>query len=331
MTRALRSPLCWAILAFAVAVPWALVGDGTAFGPVVSGLLAGFFLAYAVLGASRRLLPPRADLVLHPALAAALGLVGVFVVPELPRIMDWLRGWAPQPVVAVAPVFGMALVSFAGVVWLLLLARAVAAIPSRDRRELPAPGWEALARGAEARFTAVPMTRRAYGWVLVAVGAVLVIALGAVFVFAEPVLWWWAPKLVLLVLGIGIVLPIVLVARAALRARGREYRVAFVGERIELRAPDERIVLPLRALDELVWCASGDGARLELRAGERRISLLVGIARPLPGLLAGLPPLSRRVRAALAEAGLAEQPTRRGWSGAPSAHPVHRYVRPATP
>ncbi|GAA1615199.1 hypothetical protein [Leucobacter chromiireducens] len=359
----------WALITGAVAVLWALLGDGTAFGPMVFALVAGFFLGYVVLGAFRRGLSARADLLLHILLAALLGLVGMFIVPRLAEIMPWLRSWAPQPVLALVPVVGMVVVSFTAVVWLLLLSRAVAAIPNRDPRDRPAPEWEVrTSSGTEAWVTAVPMTRRAYGWVVALVGVLIGLALWAVFALGSPKIWWWPPKLVLLALGIGIALPIVLAARAALRARTRQCRVEFAGSRVTLwvaarpgawRGEEfasasasasasssanadasantvERTSFAFRELDEFVWCATGDGARLELRSGERHTSLLVGIARPRPGLSAALPPLSRRVRAELAEAGLAEvsprTPGRARVQPTPARpHPVLRFIRDAAP
>lgn len=355
MKRVVGSPLTWALAAFAAALPWTLTGNGADLVPMLCLLVSGFFAGLVVMRLLARIPSDRAALWTHVGVAAGFALYGALVVPRYSAAMDWLEHWLPRPVVTLLMAVGMAAVTAAGVVWITLLGRLLAAIPSGRASSLPAPEWEGLSSGARADFSAVPMTRRAFLWIASGCTLLALAAAVVVFVLVEPVVSRWSPRLLLLAFGSCLLLPVYLAGRGYLRARTRACSVVCARGRIELsvgaarsmahgasrgmargvdsgpdhfaaqRAAPEgpRLVVPFRDLDALTWCAVGDAARIELRWGGQQRSLLVGIAKHLPGKRAALPELSKRVRAELRAAGLEELPS-------PRSPDMRRYARTGT-
>lgn len=343
MKRVVGSPLTWALAAFVAALPWTLAGNGADLIPLLCLLASGFFAGLVVMRLLARIPSERAALWAHVGVAAGFVLYGALVVPRYSEAMNWLELWLPRPVVTLLMAVGMAAVTAAGVVWVTLLGRLLAAIPSGRANSLPAPEWEGLSSGARADFSAVPMTRRAFLWIASGCTLLALAAAVVVFVLVEPVVSRWSPRLLLLAFGSCLLFPVYLAGRGYLRARTRDCSVVCARGRIELSigaaraagraagrraaqsaAPEgTRLVVPFRDLDALAWCAVGDAARIELRWGGQQRSLLVGIAKPLPGKRAALPELSKRVRAELRAAGLEELPS-------PRRPDMRRYARPGT-
>lgn len=363
MKRVVGSPLTWALAAFVAALPWTLAGNGADLIPLLCLLASGFFAGLVVMRLLARIPSERAALWAHVGVAAGFVLYGALVVPRYSEAMNGLELWLPRPVVTLLMAVGMAAVTAAGVVWVTLLGRLLAAIPSGRANSLPAPEWEGLSSGARADFSAVPMTRRAFLWIASGCTLLALAAAVVVFVLVEPVVSRWSPRLLLLAFGSCLLFPVYLAGRGYLRARTRDCSVVCARGGIELsigagrrlahgtsrsmahgtgrgmargadRGPDHfaapraapegtRLVVPFRDLDALTWCAVGDAARIELRWGGQQRSLLVGIAKPLPGKRAALPELSKRVRAELRAAGLEEFPS-------PRRPEMRRYARPRT-
>ncbi|GAA2829523.1 hypothetical protein FB468_2763 [Leucobacter komagatae] len=326
MKRLLGRSEFWALACFGAALPWVLAGDAAGFFPFVCLLVAGFFAGLIVMRQLARIPSRRAGLWAHVGVAAALAVFGALFVPRLGDVMGWLRQALPEPAVSFVWALWVPTLTLSGVVWLTLLARATAALPGGPggrSLQLPAPVWVGTTDGATAEFTAVEMTRRAYLWAVAACAVAVFGAAICVFVAAEPVVSRWSPRVLLLAFGLGLVLPVFLLARATFRGRSRAYSVVFTKGRMRIRVGGDTFTYVFRDIEAFTWCPRGEAARIEVRSRRGDRSLLVGIAKPLAGKRAALPDLSRRVRAELSEAGLEELP-RRGPVG------TWRYGRPVT-
>ncbi|MBG9885471.1 hypothetical protein ABE10_02485, partial [Bacillus toyonensis] len=66
----------------------------------------------------------------------------------------------------------------------------------------------------------------------------------------------------------------------------------------------------VRDLELLRWRSGSEFARIEAKAPELDLSLIVGMARPPQGRSPDLPPLSRRMRRVLEVGGLVEERAR---------------------
>lgn len=326
MKLVLGSPVFWAVACFAAALPWILTGSAVDFLPFVCLLVAGFFAGLLVMRALARIPSRRAGLWAHVGVSAALALFGALFAPRLGDVMAWLRQALPEPAVSLVWSLWVPTLTLTGVVWLTLLGRATAALPGGRAADLPAAVWVGTPEGAQTEFTAVEMTRRAYLWIVTACALAVIAVAVAIFVAAEPVASRLSPKLLLLDLGLGVALPVFLVARAYFRARSRVWRVTFKAGRMRIAelppspapaagdgtpggaAPITTLSTAFTDIESFTWSATGEAARIEVRSRRGECSLLVGVAKPLAGKRAALPDLSRRVRAELTEAGLVERP-----------------------
>lgn len=304
MKRWVASSFAWAVVCFAIALPWTITGRAVDFVPFVCLLIAGFLCGISVLRALSRAKSQRAAFWLHLELAIAFVVLGVLLVPRLSEISEQLLTVLPEAVVSLLWACFMMSITGVGIIWLGLLSRVTAMVTSRSGPDPEPPQWESVGPGARIAFTAVVMTRSAYLVLVSCAGLVGAAVCVSVFVLAEPIVGRWGPKLLLLVFGICIGVPIYFAVRGVLRSRSRACTVTFARGRIIVTAGERRIDNALGDLDALVWHESGEAARIELRSGATELTLLVGVARQARGVRAALPPLSRRVRAELAEAGL---------------------------
>lgn len=185
---------------------------------------------------------------------------------------------------------------------------------------MPTTGWEPTPAGDVLHFAAVPARLRTLALAVVAAvfvgGAVLTAA--AVLVAGRDSA---AGRLVVVAGALLLCLP--LVAAVTLPFRWRTVPcAATAGEgALVLTAGDRTLRVAWDEVDDLVWRTGTEYARLVLRAGATRVSLLIGVARPLPGHAAALLPLAPGAVRALAAAGTTAGSRRPG-------HVRYRRVRP---
>ncbi|WP_087510312.1 hypothetical protein [Cellulomonas iranensis] len=193
-----------------------------------------------------------------------------------------------------------------------------AAVPHEGRDV--APAWQPTPAGDVLRFAAVPARLRTLALTV----AVAVLAGGAVLTAAAVLLAGRdsaAGRLVVVAGALLLCLPLVAAVTLPFRWRtvpctataGEDALAVAIGDRTLRVAWDE--------VDDLVWRTGTEYARVVLRAGATRVSLLVGVARPLPGRAAALAPLGPGAVRALAAAGTAAGTRRPG-------HVRYRRVRP---
>lgn len=330
MRRLLAQPSIWAAVLLAAAILLMAPFHGLEFLSFLCALAAGLFAGQAVLGAISRISSRSMSLIVHIAVVAAawvlaFPLLGGFGVSGL----DGLMG---------AAYFAVYTALLVATAWLslALLGRLIALIPggsrgggSADRGGSPgvdrgvdrrAPEWHAAPDGGAAiEFDAVPLGLRALVSLIV-IAAVL----GGAGVFALmvslPIFDALPPRLGVVLAAVLVGVPIALAFRSFLRARTRPYRVQFLSRRAVVHVGDRSSDWAYAELDALVWRTDTEYARVELVSPHARLSLLVGQVKPARGRQPRLQELSRRMRAALEQAGLVEEPGR--------ARDLTRYRRP---
>ena len=147
-------------------------------------------------------------------------------------------------------------------------------------------------------------------WIAGTVAVAGVIAVG-LLIATDDLLPSLGPRALVLLFGVALALPAYAIVMAVLRRDTRDCSIRFVRDRMRVTAGDDVHEFRLAEIDEMVWRPASEYARVEVASDATRVSLIVGIARQSPGVAAGLPALSGRMKSVLAGAGLVEQPTRR--------------------
>lgn len=299
--RLLGSPLVWASVCAAIALPWFVSGAGMEFFPFLLAIVAGWACGFSFVNATGRAVRMRRAVALHvfgAVASAALVVVGAeFGGPFAAAL--------PEPLGAVVLFLQFAAIPAAGWVWLALLARLVEAVGRRSPHRVPVvPAWEREGDAAMVRFAAVPMRSRTLSLLIgvtAAVGGALAFAL--LVVLDDAVLRLGA-RLSIILVGVLIALPLHLLIASRLRRLTRPCWVRLDGERLEIGVGGVRHGVPLRELEVLVWRPRSEYARVEARGGGLDVSLVVGVARTPNGVAAELPEPTRHVRRTLEDAGL---------------------------
>lgn len=192
-----------------------------------------------------------------------------------------------------------------------------AAVPHEGRGA--APAWRPTPAGDVLRFAAVPARLRTLALAVVAV----VLVGGAVLTAAAVLLAGRdsaAGRLVVVAGALLLCLPLVAAATLPFRWRTVPCTVTAGEDALMLTIGDRTLRVAWEEVDDLVWRTGTEYARLVLRAGATRVSLLVGVARPLPGHAAVLSPVGPGAVRALGAAGTAASSRRPG-------HVRYRRVR----
>jgi len=303
VTRAVRrfvvAPLAWAALCFAVAAFW----RGEGFVPFLLLLVAGWCVGHAIVAGIERISSAGIRLVWYVGLSAAFAVVGVVVWPRWSEILDPLSTTART----LGYLLGMASITMIGWVWLASLSHITGRVTARGASRND-PEWEMEAGVRVLRLRAVPAPHRR-----LTVAATAAALSGAAAVIAAVLIWTplisGGPKLLVLLVGV-VALPIYEWRKRALREGTTSCSVRILRRALRITAGEEYADFAYRDIDELVWCMTGDNARVEVAARGIRRCLLVGIARQDPAVAATLPPLSGRFRQLLATNGLTVDPRR---------------------
>lgn len=306
----LRRPLLWGAVLLAVAVAATLAGDDLSFLPFLLMLVGGWCFGFAFVGSTLRM-PSRIGVPLHIGVAVVLAAL-IAVVVEFAG--PWLAT-LPKSVSAFALVLQMAALPAAGWIWLGLISRITSAIARRDAAKRPAPvprTWERATNGdgSEVRIQAVRMGMRALA--LAIVGMVVPAGLVAfvLMIAFDDLALRWGPRIVIIALGLLIGLPVYFAFAAFARRRAVPCTVAFGNDELRLAVGADHHVVSYRDLERLLWRARSDYARIEVRAPDIDLSLLVGIVRPPRGIEGGLPTVPKRVFRRLELAGLTVERSR---------------------
>jgi hypothetical protein len=290
----IAAPLTWGVLCFAVSAIW--LGEG--FVPFLLLLVAGWCVGHAIVRCVERVSSAAAQLAWYIGLSAAFVVVGMIVWPRWGEIL----GLLPSPARTVAYLLGMTSLTTVGWVWLATLghitARVTTSNPVRN-----GPEWEVEAGVRVLHLRAVPVPHRR-----LTIAAAVAAGSGAAMALAAVVLWAplinGGPKLLVLLMGI-VGLPIYEWRKRALRAETTSCAVRILPRSLRVVVGDKHVDIAYRDIEEFVWCATGENARVEITGRGIRRCLLVGIARQEPAIAATLPPLSGRFRQLLVTNGLA--------------------------
>jgi hypothetical protein len=120
------------------------------------------------------------------------------------------------------------------------------------------------------------------------------------------------PKLSIVIMGLVLGLPAYGVLTAVLRRRTMDCRIAFGNDEVRLTVGGDLCVVRFADIERLRWRCDSDYARVELRGSGVDLSLFTGLAKPVRGRTAELPPLPRRVFTRLERCGLTVSRSRRG-------------------
>jgi hypothetical protein len=175
-----------------------------------------------------------------------------------------------------------------------------------------APAWRPTPAGDVLRFAAVPARLRT-----LALAVVAVVLVGGAVLTAAAVLLAGRDSAAgrLVVVGGALLLCLPLVAAVTLPFRWRTVPCTVTAgeDALMLAIGDRTLRVAWEQVDDLVWRTGTEYARVALRAGATRTSLLVGVARPLPGHAADLPTLAPRAIRALQDAEMSVSRGRPGY------------------
>ena len=122
----------------------------------------------------------------------------------------------------------------------------------------------------------------------------------------------FGPKMSIVIMGLVLGLPSYAALTAVLRRRTRDCRIAFGNDEVRVTVGGDTSVVRFAEIEQLRWRGDSDYARIELRGSDVDLSLFTGLAKPVTGRTAELPPLPRRVFTRLERYGLTVSRSRRG-------------------
>lgn len=311
--KLIRNPLLWGALLLLGAIVATLAGDDLSFFPMLLMLVGGWFFGFAFVNATLRMTPSRNGAYLHIGVAVVLGAAVAFVVEYGSELLEPLPEW----VSGVAVVLQIAAIPATGWIWLGLLSRVTDALTRRERRKHPLPTtveWEReeSGDGSSVRINGIPLRMKVLTGAIV--GIVIVFGLfGTLLLIAfDDFVMRLGPRLMIIVVGALIALPVYLALTAVLRRRMVACVIAFGNDELRVRVGEAEHVVPFRDLEFLLWRSRSDYARIEVRGAGVDLSVVAGLAKPPAGRTAELPVLPRRVFRRLELAGLSVKRARRG-------------------
>ncbi|MGF9660195.1 hypothetical protein AAIH18_22450, partial [Pantoea agglomerans] len=186
----------------------------------------------------------------------------------------------------------------------------------RDTAKRPTPvppEWqrEDGGDGSHVEFPALDLRMRSLTLGIIGVVVVVGLAGTALLIAFDDAVMTMGSRVVILVMGVVVGVPVYLLLRAGLRRRTLWCRLAFGNDELRIRAGSSSHRIPFSELQTLSWRMRSDYARVEVRGAGADLSLIVGLAKPPTGRTAQLPPLPRRVFRRLELAGLAAERSRR--------------------
>ncbi|WP_029144699.1 hypothetical protein [Microbacterium luticocti] len=178
---------------------------------------------------------------------------------------------------------------------------------------LPAPQWVPRDGRASLSFTAVRARLWMFGATIatVTIGAGALVSVLAIMLTPESAR---AARVLIVAAALCLCLPLVLLTKAPFRARTVPVALSYDADALTITAGVESHRFPLREITGLLWCTGTEYSRIVVDGPGPRCSLLVGIARPLPGQRADLPEIGHDLHRALSAAGLSREASRRGYT-----------------
>lgn len=314
VTRALvRSPLVVGAVLLLAAIAFTLLGDDLSFFPFLLMLVGGLCFGFAFVNATLGMVPARNGAILHIAVAVVLGALLAFVAEFGGDLLDPF----PPAVRGVAVVLQLAAIPAAGWIWLGLIGRVTDLFSRRDAKKRPppvAPEWEReeSGDGSIVRFPGIEFRLRTLTQAIVAIIVVVGLFGVALLIALDDIVMRMGPRLVIVLMGLVVGLPVYLIFTAILRRRTQECTVAFGNDELRVRVGSTLHTIPFSELEFLRWRCRSDYARIEVRGNGADLSLFAGLAKPPRGFSAELPALPRRVYRRLELAGLSLEKARRG-------------------
>lgn len=311
--RFVRDPLMVGLVLLAAAIVWTLAGDDLGFFPFLLMLIGGWSLAFSFVNATMDMRPVRNGVVLEFGVATVLTALMLFMIEFGGKdLLDSL----PEGARAVIVVLQIAAAPATGWIWLGLLSRITDLFRRRDGEKRPAPAppeWqrEDGGDGSRVEFPALDLRMRALTLGIIGVVVLVGLAGTALLIAFDDAVMNMGPRVVILVMGVVVGLPVYLLVRAGLRRRTLRCTLAFGDDELRIRAGSSSHRIPFSELQTLVWRMRSDYARVEVRAAGVDLSLIVGLAKPPAGRTAELPPLPRRVFRRLELEGLTVERSRR--------------------
>lgn len=307
-----RVPLLVGTILLLAAIGVTLLGDDLSFFPFLLMLIGGWCFGFAFVNATMEMVPARNGAILHVGVAVVLGAMVAFVIEFGGDLLDPL----PETVRGIAVVLQMAAIPATGWIWLGLIGRVTDLFARRDAKKRPppvTPQWEReeSGDGSIVRFPAVELRMRVLTRaivVIVAVGGLFAVVL---MIALDDIVMRMGPRIVIILMGVVVGLPLYLVFTAILRRRTLQCTVAFGNDHLRVRVGSAMHTIPFRDLELLRWRTRSDYARIEVRGAGADLSLITGIAKPPRGFSAELPPLPRRVYRRFELAGLSLEKSRR--------------------
>lgn len=309
--RLVGSPLAWAALCLALAVPWALAGQAMELIPYLLMLVGGWLCGFSFVNATFRMTPVRRGVAVHVIGAVVSAALVVSAVEYGGPLLANAPEWARISLVIVQ----FAAIPAAGWIWLGLIGRVSAAVGTSKATPAPAaPEWVRAehGHGSEVRFSAVPIAMRTLTTAIVVIVVVMGGLAGLALVAAGDLVYALGARLTIIVIGVVFALPAYFAFLTVVRRRTVSCTVGFGNDRLWLRTGPTTTIVAFRDLEQLVWRRSSDAARVEVRGAGVDVSLVTGLAKPAPGATAELPALPRRVLGRLQDEGFALARSRRG-------------------
>lgn len=309
--RLVGSPLVWAAICLTLVVPWALAGQATELIPYLLMLVGGWLCGFSFVNATFRMTPVRRGVIVHVIGAILSAALVVSAVEYGGSLLATAPEWMRISLVIVQ----FAAIPAAGWIWLGLIGRVTATVGTSKAKLAPtAPEWVRAehGHGSEVRFAAVPISMRALTTAIVVIVVVMGALAGAALVAAGDLVYAFGPRLTIIVIGVVFALPAYFAVLAVVRRRTVAGVIGFGNDRLWLSTGSTTTTVAYRDLERLVWRCRSDYARIEVRGADLDVSLVTGIAKPVPGTTAELPALPRRVLGRLADEGFAVDRSRRG-------------------
>lgn len=306
------TPLLSGLTLLAVAVAWTLVSADLGFFGFLLMLIGGWAVGFAFVNATVEMRPPVVGVLVHVSVAAGLAAAMYWMIEHSEEALAALSA----PAKAIVTVLQIAAVPAVGWIWLGLLSRLADLLRRRESAHRPAPRaptWERdeSGDGSRVEFSAIEVRMREItAWT---VALVLIAGCGAValLIALDDVVVHLGPKIAIIIVGVVIAMPVYLLFLAVLRRRAAACSVAFGNDELRIRIGARAHVIPFRTIERLVWRTASDYARVEVRAADVDLSLVVGLAKAAAGRTAELPALPRRVFRRFELVGLVVEPARR--------------------
>lgn len=167
----------------------------------------------------------------------------------------------------------------------------------------PAPAWGVNAQShAQLRFTAVPARLSSFGWAIagVTLTAGALVSMLAILVAPESS---GEARIVVVASALVLGIPLTLAVKAPFRWRIRVCSLTFTDAALLLVVDGSLRTFSYEEVAKFIWATGTEYSRCVIETNSSRVSLLVGIARPLTGRRPDLPAISDETLRILTAAG----------------------------